>query len=507
MEQLHYAGSWEEKFWEKVSRGGSGRHWVWEGTLNPSKGYGTFRTADGKERDVRLISWGLCKGEIPAGQIVERTCSNALCLNPDHLTLRPYEIKNRTYLYKKDSRTKDVYVRFWEKVEKRGVGECWLWKGGTLNSGFGLFQMPNDSPIKTSTAHRIAYQFAVGEIPKGKVVSQSCEEKLCVNPRHLVLRAHNGERPRKARTIDPYLKFWNQVERYGERDCWNWKGKATFSWKGEDGKQHFMIPAKCALFFSGVEVTKETRIFSTCGTARCCNPKHIRLGDIPIEEQIQASIVKQDNGCWIWQGETTTLGQPRWHASGQVALLTQLYRSVHSNVSSVRFNHDVWIIPECGTLLCVNPTHLLLLPYSEARQRLTPLRFWSFVEKTDGCWLWKGGKDDAGYGRFCINRGNTGAHRYSYALTKGPIPHNRIVCHTCNNPPCVNPNHLYAGTPKSNGEDMAKHKRNATSPGTNLLLLTDQIIIRRRMRKIIRSLAREFSTSIKSIKSTVRAMC
>lgn len=65
--------------------------------------------------------------------------------------------------------------------------------------------------------------------------------------------------------------------------------------------------------------------------------------------------------------------------------------------------------------------------------------FWSQVEKTDSCWIWKGGRDRHGvYGRY----GGRAAHRVAYRLTRGSIPRGLEIDHLCNTPLCVNPSHL-----------------------------------------------------------------
>jgi DNA-binding transcriptional regulator YiaG len=91
-------------------------------------------------------------------------------------------------------------------------------------------------------------------------------------------------------------------------------------------------------------------------------------------------------------------------------------------------------------------------------------RFWAKVNKTDSadeCWEWTASKDAKGYGYF-YKEGRGGmarAHRISYELNLGPIPAGLLVCHKCDNPGCINPNHLFLGTDKDNSDDKMKKGR------------------------------------------------
>ena len=85
--------------------------------------------------------------------------------------------------------------------------------------------------------------------------------------------------------------------------------------------------------------------------------------------------------------------------------------------------------------------------------------FWNQVEKTATCWLWKGSPGGTGYGWFSINKINWTPHRFSYTHHKGPIPKGQFVCHTCDNPLCVNPDHLWLGTLQDNHRDMMNKGR------------------------------------------------
>jgi len=86
-------------------------------------------------------------------------------------------------------------------------------------------------------------------------------------------------------------------------------------------------------------------------------------------------------------------------------------------------------------------------------------RFESKFQKTNGCWIWTGAKEKKGYGLFRLGTNNKIASRVSFVLYKGEIPKGKLVCHTCDTPSCVNPDHLFLGTHKENLEDMTKKNR------------------------------------------------
>ena len=81
------------------------------------------------------------------------------------------------------------------------------------------------------------------------------------------------------------------------------------------------------------------------------------------------------------------------------------------------------------------------------------------TEANTGCWLWSDAPDRYGYGRLQIGPRAVKAHRISFEMHKGPIPPGHMVCHRCDTPACVNPEHLFSGPAEVNVSDMMAKRR------------------------------------------------
>lgn len=104
-------------------------------------------------------------------------------------------------------------------------------------------------------------------------------------------------------------------------------------------------------------------------------------------------------------------------------------------------------------------------------------RFWSKVQKSDDCWEWTAYKDSWGYGIFGYKGKTVRAHRHSYLAYFGPYNNELLVCHSCDNPACVRPDHLFLGTNQDNAQDAVQKNRTAYGPRNHKTKLTEKEVL------------------------------
>jgi hypothetical protein len=138
-------------------------------------------------------------------------------------------------------------------------------------------------------------------------------------------------------------------------------------------------------------------------------------------------------------------------------------------------------------------------------------RFWSRVLKTGVCWWWTGACLKAGYGSLRPPYPSAVpvlAHRVSWELNVGPIPDGMVVCHRCDNPPCVRPDHLFVDTQRGNLADMVRKDRHSRGERHYKARLTpgqvEAIRARRALGEPLKDLAREFDVAFQTISKVAR---
>jgi hypothetical protein len=158
------------------------------------------------------------------------------------------------------------------------------------------------------------------------------------------------------------------------------------------------------------------------------------------------------------------------------------------------------------------------MSFADTRIRTVAERFWAKVNKNtpSGCWEWTAYRNPAGYGVFGLSHDKYKgpsvlilAHRMSWTMANGPIPKGQYVLHRCDNPSCVNPEHLWLGSIADNQQDMSKKGRSRSGGPSGEengnARLTREVVREIRSRKVSEGLSAEKLSAIYHVAaSTIR---
>lgn len=238
-----------------------------------------------------------------------------------------------------------------------------------------------------------------------------------------------------------------------------------------------------------------------------------------VEKRFWRKVVKTST-CWLWTGgpRGLSIGSRSNGTRGMIAAHRLAWELQYGKVPD-----GMCVLHSCQDKLCVRPNHLFLGSQQHALSRrdnskltgrpVTAMedRFWEKVEKGSNCWEWTASKDNDGYGQIGYQNGEMiRAHRYSWILHFGEIPDGLFVCHHCDNPSCVRPDHLFLGTALANNRDKIRKGRakNCRGESSGLSKLTDEQVAQiRRLYvpgKISQyALAKKFSVAVSNINNIV----
>lgn len=175
------------------------------------------------------------------------------------------------------------------------------------------------------------------------------------------------------------------------------------------------------------------------------------MNKLTLDQRIDKYIEKIDD-CFMWVGAFAGENSPViYFQKKNLAVKHYLFEKKYG-IPSLRG----YLINNCPNKKCVNPDHL------KGRDEI----FNSLIDKNDenGCWNWLGQKK-GGYGFFYINGKDRLVHRYMFEKYNHQIINKGNVCHNCDNPSCVNPDHLWLGSHTDNMRDMISKKRGGKAFG------------------------------------------
>jgi len=217
--------------------------------------------------------------------------------------------------------------------------------------------------------------------------------------------------------------------------------------------------------------------------------------------------VDKSNKCWIWYGNINHSGYGVFFNGER---RTSVQRFVWE-LNNPKLKSGICVLQTCNNKLCVNPIHLYI-DNNRRPDKDTPSKLWdnTIIDKDTDCWLWQGKRNKQGYGEITWNGKWYRTNRLSYSLTHENIKltEEQQVCHHCDNPPCINPAHLFLGTAKDNAQDAISKGRINYSHIQNILSEQDVITIKEELKHyrygMCRQLAKKYNvtdTAITNIKN------
>jgi hypothetical protein len=238
-----------------------------------------------------------------------------------------------------------------------------------------------------------------------------------------------AEKEKKRRDPEKEWPFWDRVEK--TEGCWLWKGAHRSGGYGSvirNGRQ--VYAHRFAFEQTAGAIPEGYQVHHRCGNKLCVRPDHLELLTPPDHARLDAVV------GWNWGISHCRRGHE--FTPENTAITSQGSRSCRKCQRT--YSREWKKRKREGLSTRSNGLSLPKAPRDPERE----WPFWSRVDKTDGCWLWKGKALKVGYGQLRRNGREILAHRYAYEMAYGAIPEGLQIDHLCRNRLCVNPAHLEA---------------------------------------------------------------
>lgn len=173
----------------------------------------------------------------------------------------------------------------------------------------------------------------------------------------------------------------------------------------------------------------------------------------PLEARLLDNLVKNhESGCWLYNKKLRRDGYANFKDD---QFRQQLAHRVAYELFCGPIPSGMYVVQTCEVRSCCNPSHLTTSSVVRYGEDPPEVRLLDGLVRNPvtGCWVWTGSKLRKGYGNLWVIDRIVRAHRYSYTLFCGSIPDGMKVLHSCDNPPCCRPDHLFLGNDLDNARD------------------------------------------------------